>query len=403
MSKHRAPGAPQTAGATKGRGAVSTSTGRATTLAGAARRAFNFVKKRWWIIVLILAVVGTGGYLYSKGQAAKKAKANAIGRTTKVGRGNIAIKVTETGTLEPVSQVDVKSRVAGRLQKIYVSEGDTVRTGTPIALVDPTEVTRQVEGVKAQLAASRASLAQAEQNYRLTISQNKLAIARAEVALKQAQASQKDAEVAVRQAEAQYRLASAPNREQDIEAASLSVERAEAQLVDAKRSLTRQQSLLAKGYVAQTAVDSAQVQVTFAQKDLATQKERFALQKAGPRRVDTATARVGIEAAKSRLAGQKQAVAAARLALETEQTNAASAGSASARCGAGAGGRAANPELAGATVGATRRNTHHRPYQRRRYRQVSRRRRTDRLCDGGLRAGRGGGVHRGLIENAGAR
>ena len=284
------------------------------------------MKKRWWIIVLVLAIVGGSGYLYSKGQAAKKAKENAIGRTTKVGRGDVTIKVTETGTLEPVSQVDVKSRVAGRLQKIFVKEGDYVRTGDPIALVDPTEVTRQVEGVKAQLAASRASLASAEQNYRLTVQQNALAIARAKVALKQSQASQNDAEVAVKQAEAQYRLASAPNRTQDIEAASLSVERADAQLTDAKRSLSRQQNLFAKGYVAQTAVDSAQVQVTFAQKDLATQKERFALQQAGPRKVDTATARVGIEAAKSRLAGQKEAVEAARLALQTEQTNAASAG-----------------------------------------------------------------------------
>lgn len=278
------------------------------------------------MIVLVLAVIVGGGYFYGKGEAAKKAKANAIGRTTKVGRGDVTIKVTETGTLEPVSQVDVKSRVAGRLQKIFVREGDYVRTGDAIALVDPTEVTRQVEGIKAQLAASQASLAQADQNYRLTVSQNRLAIARAEVALKQALASQKDAEVAVRQSEAQYRLASAPNRTEDIASASLAVERAEAQLVDAKRTLTRQQSLVTKGFVAQTAADSAQVQVTFAQKDLATQQERVGLLKSGPRRVDSAIAKVGIEAAQSRLAGQKAAVEAARLALETEQTNAASAG-----------------------------------------------------------------------------
>lgn len=283
------------------------------------------VKQRWWIAVLLIALIG-GGWVYTKQQAAVKAKEKKIGRTTKVGRGDITIKVTETGTLEPVSQVDVKSRVAGRLQRIFVREGQLVRAGDPIAIVDPTEVTRQVEGIKAQLAASQAGLAQAEENYRLTTQQNRLSIARAMVALRQAEAALASEKVGMRQAQAQLRQTSAPNRTQDIASAQLAVARAEAQVADAKRTYARQQSLVAKGFVAQSAADSAQVQVTFAEKDLDTQRERLALLKEGPRKEDIATSRVGIEAAQARLAQQEASVEAARVALETERANAGSAG-----------------------------------------------------------------------------
>lgn len=283
------------------------------------------VKQRWWIAVLLIALIG-GGWFYTKQQAAVKAKEKKIGRTTKVGRGDITIKVTETGTLEPVSQVDVKSRVAGRLQRIFVREGQLVRAGDPIAIVDPTEVTRQVEGIKAQLAASQAGLAQAEENYRLTTQQNRLSIARAMVALRQAEAALASEKVGMRQAQAQLRQTSAPNRTQDISSAQLAVARAEAQVADAKRTYARQQSLVAKGFVAQSAADSAQVQVTFAEKDLDTQRERLALLKEGPRKEDIATSRVGIEAAQARLAQQEASVEAARVALETERANAGSAG-----------------------------------------------------------------------------
>lgn len=282
------------------------------------------MKNRWWIIAALIAVVG-GGVVYSRQQAAAKAKAANIGRTTKVGRGDVTVKVTETGTLEPVSQVDVKSRVAGRLLKIFVHEGQKIRAGDPIAIVDPTEVTRQVDSVKAQLAAAQAGLAQSQENYALTVRQNRLAVLRADVALKQAQASYQDTEVGLKQAQAQYRQAAAPNRTQDVSSANLSVARAEAQLTDAKRTLARQQSLVTKGFVAQSAADTAQVQVTFAEKDLDTQRQRLALLKEGPRREDVATAGVGIEAARARLAVQAEAVEAARVALETEKTNAQNA------------------------------------------------------------------------------
>jgi hypothetical protein len=46
-----------------------------------------------------------------------------------VQRGTLAVDVTESGAIEPVRTVEIKSRVSGRLAALYVEEGSRVRQG----------------------------------------------------------------------------------------------------------------------------------------------------------------------------------------------------------------------------------------------------------------------------------
>ncbi len=252
-----------------------------------------------WIIAVVL-VAGLGWWGMGKLRARARPKTD-IGRTATVTTGEIAVKVSETGTLEPVTKVDVKSRVGGRVQRIYVKEGDTVSAGALIAVVDPTEVTRQVEGVKAQLAASRAGLMQAQDNYRLTIRQNALAIARAEASLAEARARLKQT--------------AAPTRSQDVQQAEASVRRSEAQVLDARRSLARRQALVAKGFVAQTDADTAQTNLSLAVADLDSAKERVALLKEGTRREDVEAARASVYTAEVALQSERANAQSSQLRL----------------------------------------------------------------------------------------
>jgi len=248
---------------------------------------------RWVIALLVMA----GGGWWGAGKLRARARPKIeIGRTATVKTGEIAVKVSENGTLEPVTKVDVKSRVGGRVQRIYVKEGDTVSAGTLLAVVDPTEVTRQVEGVKAQLASSRAGLMQAQENYRLTVRQNALAIVRAEAGLAEARARLKQT--------------AAPTRSQDLHQAEATVRRGEAQVFDARRNLARRQALVTKGFVAQTDADTAQTSLALAIADLDAAKDRVELLKEGTRRED-------IEAARA-------SVRTAEVALQSERTNAQS-------------------------------------------------------------------------------
>lgn len=255
---------------------------------------------RW--VVFLAVVAGAVGYGVTRfrAQATAKKKGN-IGRTVTAKTGDIVVKVSETGTLEPVTQVEVKSRVAGRVLKIFVREGDQVKAGAPIALVDPTEVRRDAQRIQAQLDAARAALRQSEESYAITKRQNADAVRRAEANLAEAKA--------------RYVVASAPTRSQEVEQGRASVRRTEAQVVDARRSLERQQNLVDKGFVAQSQADAAKTALSLAEADLESAKERVGLLQEGPRREDVQAAKASLESARVNLETEKRNADQAQLRL----------------------------------------------------------------------------------------
>ncbi|MFY8051193.1 MAG: biotin/lipoyl-binding protein, partial [Armatimonadaceae bacterium] len=100
------------------------------------------------LIAVGLVVVGGGGFYFTRMKSAKPAI--SVGRVVTAETGDVALVVSESGTLEPVVKVDVKSRVAGRISKFYVKPGDVVAAGQLLATVDPQEVAREVAGIAAQ-------------------------------------------------------------------------------------------------------------------------------------------------------------------------------------------------------------------------------------------------------------
>ena len=75
--------------------------------------------------------------------------------TQPVVRGNLAIAVSATGTLEPRDQVDVGAEVSGRIDAVLVDFNDHVKKGEKLARINTLNF-------EAALAQSRASLAQAQ-------------------------------------------------------------------------------------------------------------------------------------------------------------------------------------------------------------------------------------------------
>src|SRR5207253_8052293 len=78
-----------------------------------------------------------------------------------VHRGDLAVKVAETGTVEPLTKVEVKSKVGGKVLRLLAAEGDRVHAGQVLAVLDPIEQQSQVGQIRAQVVAAQARLQQA--------------------------------------------------------------------------------------------------------------------------------------------------------------------------------------------------------------------------------------------------
>lgn len=83
--------------------------------------------------------------------------------TTKVRIGSVVEKLTETGNIELLRTVEVKSKIAGTVQEILVNEGDQVKAGEVLCVIDPDPTqTLLLFQKRSAVDRSRISLDQAE-------------------------------------------------------------------------------------------------------------------------------------------------------------------------------------------------------------------------------------------------
>ncbi|MDP1833676.1 MAG: efflux RND transporter periplasmic adaptor subunit [Candidatus Moranbacteria bacterium] len=114
-------------------------------------------KKIIWIIVIIAAVFG--GYEYFAGK-----KPVTTYTTENVKRGSLAQTVSETGTINPVDQLDLSFKVSGRVIELTADVGDTVKAGQLLAQVDLGTLSAELSGVRQDLQVQKETLASMKKN-----------------------------------------------------------------------------------------------------------------------------------------------------------------------------------------------------------------------------------------------
>lgn len=86
---------------------------------------------------LIIGIAGVlvvaGGIWFFTG---KSSKGGISLETAKVNRSSISNTVTATGTVEPVTEVEVGTQVSGIIDKLYADYNDVVKAGQLIAEMD---------------------------------------------------------------------------------------------------------------------------------------------------------------------------------------------------------------------------------------------------------------------------
>lgn len=249
------------------------------------------MKKRIiWIICLIIACLG----IYAFVVRGKKAEPDIQYQYDTVQKGSIVQSISATGILQAKTAVDVKSKAGGEVVMLAVDVGSVVKKGDLIAKIDPKDTQATYDQAAADLAASQARASQAATNFQLQIASSDQGVRNAQVALQQAitrlertrlQAQQQPAMTSSSLASAQaaydatmaaqkkVQVVTIPQLKRDSQGA---LDQAKADQDAAEANYTRQQQLLAKGYVAQAAVDQAKSALEAARSAFNTAQQKMA-------------------------------------------------------------------------------------------------------------------------------
>lgn len=181
-------------------------------------------------------------------------------------------KPPETGALVlngsvDIRQVDLAFRVEGRLDKVLVEEGDRVKAGQMVAMVEKGYLEDAVRIAESRVAAARANLAKLE----------------------------------------------AGNRPQEIAQARADVARAEAAFANAKATYERRAGVAVDSVISRQALDTARAEMRQTEAQLARAREALALQEKGFRSEDIAVAKAQLDGEQGTLDLMRRRLADAEL------------------------------------------------------------------------------------------
>lgn len=209
-------------------------------------------------------------------------------------RPELRSTVTSSGEVRPVQFMNLTSEVQGRIEEIYVKEGQKVNRGDVLVRLDPNQLQSSTD---AQLAAFQA----AQDDIRVSQSQ----VSAAQNQLAQSEQAMNVAQVAI------------DNARQGVVTAQTEVDRAQVELNAANRELKRNEGLLESGVISRQDYDAAKDRVDNARVSLNTAKARLESQRIA---VKDATARLNSQAISVRDA--RRGVETASLGVQSSQSRA---------------------------------------------------------------------------------
>jgi HlyD family secretion protein len=184
--------------------------------------------------------------------------------------------ISASGRIE-VTEVNVSSKLTGRITTLAVDEGTDVKQGQLIATLEGEELQAQLRQARASQQSAEAKLAQA----RITL--------RVEPITVQSQIHQ--AEAALRSAEERVQLLQAGPRIQEIEEGRANLKQAEARVEIARLTRDRYRALLTDGAVSMQDFDRTDTDLQAATAALRATKERLGMLEEGSRLEDVRAAR----------------------------------------------------------------------------------------------------------------
>ena len=121
------------------------------------------------VSLIVLVLLGLISYRIYTNIAATKERAAKVSQgrgvaveVAELSRRDISPQLTFSANLEPLWSADISAKVDGRIDRLYIDEGDLVSSGMVIGVLDINELAAQVMQADGNLLSNQASLEQAE-------------------------------------------------------------------------------------------------------------------------------------------------------------------------------------------------------------------------------------------------
>ncbi len=125
--------------------------------------------RHWWIVLLVLCLVGIGAYLFFSKAQSRAAKQGQVPSTpgipvvaVQAEKTGFNVYITGLGSVTPVNTITVHTRVDGQLMEVLYREGQIVRSGDLLARLDPRPFEVQLTQAEGQMARDVAQLKNAQ-------------------------------------------------------------------------------------------------------------------------------------------------------------------------------------------------------------------------------------------------
>ncbi|MBC8283231.1 MAG: efflux RND transporter periplasmic adaptor subunit [Nitrospinae bacterium] len=187
------------------------------------------------LVFVGVALILIGLYLFPVDSGSPGGAPKPVFKTAKVLRGDLSVKISATGIVEPNFKVEVKSKASGEVLSFPFEEGDRVKKGTLLLQLDKSDEQRNVAKARTELSSSAAK--------------------------------HKKAKTSLLLQKTKY--------DTDMKSTQSEIETAIANLKEAEDKLKRQSELFEKKFVSQESLDAARTLFKVNQENLVQAQTRF--------------------------------------------------------------------------------------------------------------------------------
>jgi HlyD family secretion protein len=249
----------------------------------------------------IFVAIGVGILVAKNSNLAPTGKLPTNTLTQTVERKTMPVKISANGIVKAYRSINLSPKTAGTIKTLLVKEGDRVRQGQVVALMDDSSLRGQLAQYQGQLLQQQANLQLLQAGNRpQDIARAEAQLAEVRANLQQLQSGNRPQDIARSEAQlaevrANLQQLQAGNRPQEIAQATAKLQQAQATFKQRKGDWQRYQQLYKSGAISGQIVEQKRAERDVAQNQMLEAQQVLSLQQAGTRPEQIAQAKAKVE------------------------------------------------------------------------------------------------------------